>query len=567
MKIMIIDDSLTMLKTVVLHLEKLGHQTVSSTNPNDALQMFLSEDPDLVILDVVMKGTSGYDVAKRIRALKNHDWVPIIFLSSNVSDDAVAQGIEAGGDDYLTKPFSEITLQAKISAMDRIASMRQELIEANKQLEKLSSTDTLTGIPNRMHFEKTIRKSIAQAKRNHTKFVIFYIDLDNFKNTNDTLGHQFGDLLLKYAVERMTNISRESDFLARIGGDEFAMITYDVSSFDDAAKIAHKLIHAFRSPFILEDNKVSSSLSIGIAIYPDHGSNIETLIKNVDMAMYKAKESGKNNFQCYDESITQAKMKQNRYETELRYALNNDEFHIEFQPKFNLLTGEIVGVESLLRWHNPTLGDVSPDVFIPIAERTGLIHSIGKWVLESCCQQLYIWQQESTCDFRMAINLSPKQLMKPDLAKHVDELLATYEINPDKIEFEITETAIMSGDEISEKLLKRFNELGITLTIDDFGTGFSSLIHIKRLPIKALKIDKTFVVDIPKDENDIAIVKSVISLSDSLKLNVVAEGIETEEQKQFLLEHGCTIGQGFHLSMPLKSDELIQLIKLTNNCS
>jgi diguanylate cyclase (GGDEF)-like protein len=563
MKIMVIDDSPTMLFTITKYLEQLGHQIITSLNPLEAIELFTTSDPDLIILDVVMGECSGYDVARNIRKSNTSDWVPIIFLSADISDDAIAEGIEAGGDDYLTKPFSEITLKAKINAMVRIAKMRQQLISVNLRLEELSSTDVLTGIANRLFFEKTIRKSIAQAKRRNQKFAILYIDLDNFKTTNDTLGHHFGDLLLKSAVDRMKNILREEDFIARLGGDEFAIIISGIDDTEAATQVANKLVKAFIPPFILDENKVFSSASIGIAMFPDNGTTAENLIKNVDMAMYKSKELGRNTYHCYSESLSEEQLLHTKYEAELRYAINNDELYLEYQPKFDLVSNKIIGVESLLRWKNPSLGLISPEIFIPVAEKTGLIHSIGKWVIENACQQYYIWQQEKYGEFNLAINLSPRQLAKEELIQHIEDALSTYEISPHNIELEITETAIMSGDTKSEELLNKLHDLGITLTIDDFGTGYSSLVHIKRLPINTLKIDKGFVMDIPSDENDIAIVKSILLLSESLNLNVIAEGIETEAQKQFLIDHGCHTGQGFYLAKPLSPDNFIKLLNKT----
>lgn len=565
MKILIVDNDRTMLLALSQQLKKLGHQVISPTTLTDIIPLYKAESPDLVLLDIVMDSTIGYDCARRIRALEEKTWVPIIFLTDNVVESAIIEGIEAGGDDYLTKPVNEAILQAKIHGIECIVKMQHALVSANQRLEKLSITDTLTGIANRLFFEKTIRKTIASAIRHKRKFAVMYIDLDNFKTINDSLGHQYGDFLLKSAADRMKSILRQEDFIARLGGDEFAIILEDIQDNASAEYVARKLVELFKPYFLLNEHKISTSISIGLAIYPRDGHNLETLIKNVDIAMYQAKESGRNNFQFFTDDLNKSKEMLGKYELALRYALSNDELSLVYQAKFNLLTHEIVGIESLIRWNNNMLGEISPDIFIPIAEKTGLINAIGRWVIENVCQQYYIWQQENLNHFNIAINLSPLQLRKEGFDTHLKNTLNTYDINPNQIELEITETAVMSTDKISERLLSNLHAMGITLTIDDFGTGYSSLNHLKRLPIHTLKIDKEFVMDIPNDENDMAIVKTVISLSKSLGLNVIAEGIETAEQKAFLMAHGCTIGQGFYLSKPLTAESMTTLLKNAKN--
>lgn len=561
MKILIIDDSETMLLQTRSTLEGLGHAVTASSQPNEVMQLYMDTQPDLIILDVVMDGLPGYECISRIRAhnQQNNDWVPIIFLSASVDDQSILEGIRAGGDDYLIKPISTLQLQAKIEAMERITTMRLKLIENNKLLNALSTIDYLTQIPNRRYFEKLIRTTFTDAIQNKKEFALIIIDIDNFKIINDTLSHNMGDMLLRQVVGRIQKMLGESGSISRLGSDEFAIIL-DFNGKQHIDNTAKRLIELFQPTFSLDNNQVHITPSIGIACYPDGGTDANTLIKHAYLALYHARNNGHNRYAHFNESLNEEYISKTKYKLALRLALENNQFFLTFQPKYKLETKEVTGVEALIRWNHPKLGLVSPDEFIPIAEEIGIILQIGKWVIEQTCQQFSIWRASGFTDLSMAINLSPNQLVKENLVNFLKDTLEIYNIPANKIELEITETAIMSNNMISEKILNQFHNMGVTLAIDDFGTGYSSLSHIKKLPVDTLKIDKSFVSDIPNDPNDIAIVESVILLSKSLGLHVIAEGIETEAQLNFLVEHGCTEGQGFYLSKPLSTEETTALL-------
>lgn len=510
-----------------------------------------------------MDKLSGYECATTLSEYNksNDDWVPIIFLSAAVDDEAVQQGIESGGDDYLTKPINTTILKSKILAMERIATMRNKLLESNERFETLSLTDALTGLPNRKFYEQMINSVMANACRNHTIFALLFIDLDKFKNINDTLGHHLGDLLLQKVSVRIRHELRQGDHITRLGGDEFAIILPTIEGPDCASTVANKIIASLAESFDLEGNEVSISCSVGVACYPQAGEDAETLTKNADIAMYRAKSLGRNTFQFFTEELNLAHSNKVKMEQALATAVSNDELSLVLQPKYQFEPKKIIGFEALLRWHHPEYGPIPPDGFIPVAEETGLIIPIGEWVIEHACALLGKINEQYKDTLTFAINISPVQVNSNSMLSLLQKCMKENNLTPAQLEIEITETAIMAYSNDTEQALRELHDLGIRIDIDDFGTGYSSLSHLKQLPINGLKIDKSFVMDIPKDENDIAIVKGIISLAKSLGLNITAEGIETIDQLQFLLDNGCSQGQGYYLSKPIPLDEAIALLK------
>ncbi|MDF1654265.1 MAG: EAL domain-containing protein [Coxiellaceae bacterium] len=563
MKILIVDDSKTSLLITSKQLEQLGHTTICVNDPCDTLETFQNKKPDLIILDVVMDKLSGYECAQQLTAYNNEkdDWVPIIFLSAMIDDSAIVEGINAGGDDYLTKPFNTTILKAKINAMERIAKMRQKLLDSTDKFEKLSLTDSLTGLPNRNYYETTIQHELANAERTNTALALIFLDLDKFKDVNDTLGHHFGDLLLQQSAARILNELREGDYVSRLGGDEFSIILPNINSPDNAAAVAQKINQALAAPFDLEGNEAHISSSIGIACYPEAGHDAETLTKNADIAMYRSKALGRNTFQFFTSELNIAHSSKMEMEQSLNKAISNNELSLALQPKFQFSPQRVIGFEFLLRWDHPKNGQIPPDDFIPVAEETGLIVDIGEWVITHACEALAKLKTYTTQELTFAINISPIQISKGSIFTLLQKEMETHHLLPEQLEVEITETAIMAYSKSTEQALQHLHDFGVRIDIDDFGTGYSSLSHLKRLPIDGLKIDKGFVTDIPEDENDAAIVRAIISLAKDLDLNVIAEGVETEEQLQFLIQSGCNQGQGYYLSKPLDFDQAIQLLK------
>ena len=436
-----------------------------------------------------------------------------------------------------------------------------ELLKArNAEVSKLATSDSLTGLPNRHVYNDRINHAIARALRHNRRFGIMFIDLDRFKIINDTLGHHVGDLLLKGVAERLLGSVRKSDTVARLGGDEFTILLEEIHGTADAEAVARKLLAALARPFCLERQDLSVTASIGISVFPKDGQDLVTLTKNADMAMYHAKESGKNNVQCFQPSMSYKAHEAMSYESKLRGALDRGEFSLAYQPQVNVASNRIVGLEALLRWKTPNLGQVPPAQFVPLAEETGLILPIGEWVLNTACQQNKLWQLAGLPPVRVAVNISGRQLEHAGFLQVLDRALASSGLDPQWLELELTESAIMGKARFSVGTLGAIQARGVHLSIDDFGTGYSSLAALKRFPIDKLKIDQSFIRDIADDPDDAAITRAIIAMGHSLKLQVIAEGVETEEQLKLLRAEGCEHVQGFLFSAPLPPEAIGALL-------
>ena len=433
---------------------------------------------------------------------------------------------------------------------------------AEQELRYLANYDTLTGLPNRTLLAERLARAVVRARRHDTRVAVLFLDLDRFKDVNDSLGHAAGDRILKAAAARLLTTVRETDTVARLGGDEFTVVLEDLSSIAIAEEVAQKILVAFGEPLELDGRgDVVISPSIGISLYPDHGLVPTDLLKFADTAMYEAKDRGRNTYQFYTEAMdAEAKRRANMIAA-LRKALDRGEFRLVYQPRLSLVDGHITGVEALLRWHSEEIGEIPPTVFIPVAEETGLILPIGEWVLREACATLRRWRHHGLDDLGMSINVSVLQILRGDLPALLEDVLATAGVPADRIELEVTESMVMANAEQTTAVLHRIKELGVSLAIDDFGTGYSSLVYLKRLPIDTLKIDKEFIGDITTDPDDEAITATVITMAHSLGLNVVAEGVETVEQLNYLREQGCDEVQGFWLSPPLDVQHCLAFIR------
>jgi len=563
--ILLADDSKTNLILTAAALTKLGHRVIPVNSGEKAIEAFQKQRPDLIILDVLMEGMNGFECAKELRQIDPDNWIPIIFLSASVDDNSISQGIDAGGDDYLTKPFSEITLAAKIKAMQRISDMRQKLFETTQKLYLQSSIDSLTGVYNRFQFDRTLKEVTAAADRYQHTSALLFVDLDNFKNVNDSFGHHIGDLLLIAVATRLKLCIRANDFLARIGGDEFAIILNQIEDNETAGMMAKKIIESISMSYDLENHHVRIGASIGIAYYPQKNTTLQNLVQNADIAMYHAKALGRNNHQYYSEELYDRYQKKISLEHALKFAMERKELSLNYQPIFDLASKKIVGVEALLCWEHPTFGNVSPNIFVPIAEETGLISSIGNWIFATACRQAEKWGLNNFKKFKFAINLSSRQLLHEDFLPFIVDVLETTHLKPEMLVLELTESTVMSyttGPFVS--MIKKINDLGPSIAIDDFGTGYSSLTRLKHLPINTLKIDQTFVQDIVDNPDASIIVCCLIALGKNLGLNVIAEGIETEKQYEFLLKNNCPQGQGYFLSKPLTTEQMTIFLKKIN---
>ncbi len=425
-----------------------------------------------------------------------------------------------------------------------------------QQLIYLANHDPLTGLLNRDEFHNRLTQTLSSVRRHDAKLALMFLDLDRFKLINDTLGHRIGDLLLQAVSERLRSSVRSNDILARLGGDEFIVLLSDIHLIDDVARIAQKTIDMLTQPFTLEGNDIVVTASIGISIYPNDGNTSQSLLMNADTAMYLAKERGKNNFQFYTMEMTARSIERMTIERGLRHALTNYGLKLHYEPQINSISGRAVSVEALVRWQHPEWGLVYPDRFIAVAEETGLIVPIGAWVLRTACLQAKAWQENDGPFSHVAVNLSARQFLEPDLFQMIKQILAETHLKPCSLELEITESAVMQDPVRTLQVLQQLNDLGVRLSIDDFGTGYSSLTYLRQFPVHSVKIDRSFVQDLPGDESCITLVRAIIALAHELKLLVTAEGVESQEQMSFLKTHHCDSLQGYLFSRAVSAEHL-----------
>ncbi len=426
----------------------------------------------------------------------------------------------------------------------------------------LAQHDPLTGLPNRALLHDRLDQTLAHAHRHGTRIALMFLDLDRFKTINDSLGHMMGDRLLQGVAQRLISCIRETDTVSRQGGDEFLIVLTDVEVPDDAARVAEKILDLLHPPFDIDGQQLGTSFSIGIALYPEDGDSVEVLMKNADTAMYHAKESGRNTYRFFDEVMNVNALERLHLENGLRKALENDEFQLYYQPQVELASGRIIGTEALLRWFSGVMGGVSPARFIPLAEECGLIVPIGEWVLQAACRQARAWQDAGLPPVPVAVNLSALQFRRSDIVATVAQALCNSRLDGRWLELELTESLLMQSGPDVAATLERLKALGVRLSIDDFGTGYSSLAYLKRFPVDQLKIDQSFVRDVTGNPDDAAIVRAIIQLGQSLRLEVIAEGTETPEQMDFLRREGCSAAQGYLFSPPLPPDAVAELLRI-----
>ena len=458
-----------------------------------------------------------------------------------------------------------------------------------EQIRRLAYCDSLTGIPNRQAFLENLERELQRSKIGNKKFAVLFMDLDAFKRINDTLGHNVGDHLLKIVSERLRETIRPSDLvsrgealpgdepagrdeaeaspsslsasnLARLGGDEFTILIPDLERVEHALNVAHRVKEAMRRPFLIEGNEIFVTASIGISLFPEDGDDSSSLLKYADTAMYHAKNCGKNNAKLYSSSLTMQIMSHVKLEVGLRRALQNDELYLLYQPQLDVRSSEIVGVEALVRWRHPERGVISPTEFIPLAEETGLIVPIGEWVLRTACNQARAWQRQDRRALRMAVNLSAKQFKDENLSQIVLSALDETGLDPKLLELELTEGTLMDDAKATMSTLERLRAIGVYLSIDDFGTGYSSMNYLKRFDVRALKIDRSFICGLPQDSENAAITRAIIAMAHGLKMAVVAEGVETDEQLVLLEEYGCDMVQGYFLGRPSTAEAITQML-------
>ncbi|MCG7905421.1 MAG: EAL domain-containing protein [Candidatus Thiodiazotropha taylori] len=433
--------------------------------------------------------------------------------------------------------------------------------DIHNQIHLMAYYDSLTGLPNRQLFSDRLDLSLSLARREKQKVALFFMDLDRFKDINDSLGHTTGDQLLNAVANRLTSSLRQSDTIARLGGDEFTIILSDIQDDDKALNVANKILDCFRQPFRVGGREIHISTSIGISLYPEHSTDREHLVRHADTAMYQAKEAGKNRFMLYTPQMGSQHKMRVTLENELRKALAENSLKLAYQPQIDLASNNVITIEALARWNHPDIGAIPPNHFIPIAEECGLINDLGRWVLHSACSQLAQWRQQIGMDLRIAVNVSGIQLLEGRLDSDVRLALSANKLPPSSLELEITESVLMLENHEALNVLSNIKQMGVLVSIDDFGTGYSSLSYIKQFDIDKLKIDRSFICDIRSSDCDRQLVRTIINMGHDLSLKVTAEGIEDQLQLDFLQESGCDLAQGYYISPPVSSGELTQLLQ------
>ena len=507
---------------------------------------------DVILLDLSLPDSFGLDTVQSL-VTANPD-LPIVVLSGTGDEKVAMDAVQNGAQDYLVKG------QGASALLSRSLRYAIERKRTEQKMSYLAQYDVLTNLPNRTLFSLRLNQAINIAKRNNKKLALLFMDLDNFKVINDTQGHEVGDQVLKVAAKTMKDCVRETDTLARLGGDEFVLLVDDVDDEVELRHVADKFLSAFEFPIEISGRIYTLTTSIGISVYPNDGESADMLLQTSDTAMYEAKARGRNAYVYYKPELTTLVHERVKLESELRTAIINEDLVVYYQPIYSMGENEIVAVEALVRWQHAEKGLIPPDDFIYLAEETGLINELGKYVVKTASQQCMKWWLDGLKEFTLSVNISAKQL-EVGYSNVLIEALKELNFPFRKIELEVTESLVMPSNKTVLAELETIREVGINISMDDFGIGYSSLSQLKTLPISKLKIDKSFVMNIPNDRDDMVIAKTIIAMGHSLGLVVVAEGVETEEQKQFLQSEKCDLLQGYYFSRPMPADELEKMLR------
>lgn len=583
--LLIVDDDECIRELLEELLEDQGYNTLSASSGEMALMMIANQPPDLILLDAMMPGMDGYQVARELKSNLLTANIPIIMLSGLSEPSARLTGLEAGAEEVLSKPVASAELWLRVRNLLRLKAfgdyhvvhtlmLEQQLqkrtidverfhsaMGSDERLLKMANYDPLTRLPNRNLFYTTLQMGLTQAALRGWQLAVCTVDLNDFNSFNEIWGHLIGDQVLVEFSSRLANCLNVSDTLGRMDGHELALILMIRKGQSGPKQIVDRIREELREPFKVHEQEVTMTASIGIALYPDDGIDAQRLIKQAKTAMTRAKQVGRDTYRFYTAQMNVEVQARQELETALREAVRKQAFELYYQPKIDLNDGTICGVEALLRWPRPGLPNVSPAVFVPILEEMGLISKVGQWVIASVCKQIAQWQRLGLRLAQVAVNVSAHQITEGDLVESIQRALNEHQIESKWLELELTESSLMVNTPETIASLLALREMGLKIAIDDFGTGYSSLAYLSRFPIDKLKIDIAFIREVPHNPQDAAITRTIIELAHSLNLQVIAEGVETDEQLEFLTDNGCDQVQGYLFSRPLPTQELELLLR------
>ncbi len=549
--VVVLADDDPSIRLMVRHvLESEDFDIVEASDGLEAIKAVEKYHPALILLDAVMPGIDGFTTCQQIKD-GGHADIPVMMITGLDDDASVERAYDVGAIDFITKPIKWAVLKHRVKSV--VAK-----VVAERKVKLLAYRDTLTNLPNRLLFADRLEQSVIRAERSRTSMALMLVDIDDFKLVNDSFGHDAGDKLIKAVGQLISRSLRRADTIARLGGDEFAVIIEDIESPQDTISIADNLTTILEHNVRLDGQETYTSASIGIAVYPDDGKDARTLLKNADTAMYRAKENGRHCFQFYKPEMSVSAMERLDLENSLKAAFENDEFLIHYQPIIDINKNEIAGVEALLRWQHPDKGIIQPEDFIPAVEDSGLIIALGEWLIFSVCKQISVWQDAGLKDQNISINLSARQFNEQDLVALFTQAIAENNIEGSSLSVEVTEHTLIENVGEVESTLKKLRDMGLKVMLDDFGTGYASLAYLKDFPVDVVKIDQKFVGGIPDNPDDTAVVDAIAGLTRGLKLELLAEGVETAGQLNRLKSIGCHYGQGFYWSKALPGDEYEQ---------
>lgn len=552
--LLIVDDDRSTRLSLRGCLEQDNYYIEEASNGEIALKHCEQNMPDLILMDAMMDEMNGFDAMSLILKLPTPFKPPILMLTASNDEAIINMAFEHGATDFIPKPVNLHVLKKRVAHLIRAT-------QAERDIHQLAYHDPLTNLPNRTQFMEKFTEGLNRSKSNKTMLALMFIDLDKFKFINDTQGHDVGDMLLKAVAKRITHCVRTDDLVVRLGGDEFTILLEDIKTSAIAAKVANKVCKLLSEPFTFQNKAVSAPASVGIAVFPSDGQDINTLMKHADTAMYRAKSRGGDQFQFYEYGMEAELVRRIELEHDLGKAIDNDELILHYQPQIELNSGKLIGVEALVRWNHPERGLMPPDEFIPLAEESGLILDLGEWVLNESCQQMKQWLNSGLNIEFIAVNLSGKQMQETDLLAHIKNCLNLHELPAQYIQLEMTESIMAVESEACLELLNGLKELGISVAIDDFGTGYSSLSYLTKFPVDTLKIDYSFITNLPDDNDSATVTSGIIALAHKLRMNVIAEGVETLAQREFLQHELCDAIQGYSISRPLPAKEFEDWIK------